>query len=236
MLKKINLIFLLFFCLNSCAQNKPQNIEESIKYFETNWSAKEKDNFKRKSEKSAVGELHMTTGLWIRNNWIRNGNKSLVKQFADFGIYNPDDISGIILTSLHRKLNNKDLKLKEQAKYYIDYWKPIIANNEKSIKIANEIYEKYKIGDKITIYYPVDSNDGESNAVIYENNDKWVFNHKTDLKISGLVEKKFFLGNKRNVFFNLKITEMSNKKIKVLGEKMEIGKTYDFHLDKLTID
>jgi hypothetical protein len=29
---------------------------------------------------------------------------------------------------------------------------------------------------------------------------------------------------------------MSNKKIKVLGEKMEIGKTYDFHLDKLTID
>jgi hypothetical protein len=72
MLKKINLIFLLFFCLNSCAQNKPQNIEESIKYFETNWSAKEKDNFKRKSEKSAVGELHMTTGLWIRNNLIRN--------------------------------------------------------------------------------------------------------------------------------------------------------------------
>jgi len=236
MLKQIYLIFLVFFCLNSCAQNKPQDIQQSLDYFEKNWSAKEKDIFKNKSEKNAVTELHMSTGLWIRNNWIRNGNKSLVTQFNNFGISNPDDISSIILTSLHRKLNNKDLKIKEQAQYYIDYWKPIIQNNENSIKIANEIFNKYKVGDKINIYYPVDSEDGESNAVLYENNDKWVFNPKADLKISGIIEKKFFLGNKTNVFFNLKITKMSNKKTRVLGQEMEIGKTYDFHLDKLTID
>ena len=236
MSKQIFLLILLFISLNSCAQDKPQNIEQALKYFEKNWSSKEKDNFKSKSEKDAVVGLHMTTGLWIRNNWIRHGKDSLIKQFNKIGIYSPDDISSIILTSLHRKLNNKDLKLKEQAEYYIDYWKPIIENNKKSIKIANEIYEKYKIGDKINIYYPVDSQDGESHAVLYENNNKWVFNPKTDLKISGVVEKKFFLGNKTNVFFNLKITEMSIKKTTVLGQKMEIGNNYDFHLDKLTID
>ena len=178
----------------------------------------------------------MTVGMWIRNSWIRKGNDSLANQFHKIGIYHPDDISTIILTSLHRKLNNKELKLKEQARHYIDYWKPIIEKDEKSKKNAFEIYNKHKIGDKINIYYPVDSQNGESNAVIYENNDEWVFNPKSDLKISGIIKEKIFLGSETNIFFKIEITEMSNEKTKVLMEEMKIGNTYNFHLDKLTID
>ena len=63
----------------------------------------------------------MTVGMWIRNSWIRVGNDSLVNQFQKLGVYHADDISGIILTSLHRKLNAKELKLEEQAQHYIDY-------------------------------------------------------------------------------------------------------------------
>ena len=236
MKKHIYLIFSLFICLTSYCQNKPKNIEESLAYFEKNWTDNAKNVFKNKIESDAVTELHMTVGMWIRNSWIRHGNDSLINQFHKIGVYHPDDISSIILTSLHRKLNNKEIKLEEQAQHYIDYWKPIIEKNEKSKKTAYEIYNNHKVGDKINIYYPVSTQDGESNAVIYENNDEWVFNPKTDLKISGIIKEKFYLGSETNVFFKVEITEMSNDKTKVLMEEMKIGNSYDFHLDKLTID
>lgn len=236
MKKHIYLLFALFVCLTSCSQTKPENIEESIAYFEKKWTDNEKNAFKNKTEEDAVTELHMTVGMWIRNSWIRNENDSLANQFHKIGVYHPDDISTIILTSLHRKLNNKEIKLDEQAQKYIEYWKPIMAKNEKSKKIAYEIYNKHKVGDKINIYYPVSTRDGESNAVIYEDNEEWIFNPKTDLKVSGIIKEKFFLGNETNVFFKLEITEMNNEKIKVLMQEMKIGNTYDFHLDKLTID
>ena len=236
MKKHIYLLFALLVCLTSYGQTKPEKIEESINYFEKNWTDDAKNIFKNKTESDAVTELHMTVGMWIRNSWIRKGNDSLANQFHKIGIYHPDDISTIILTSLHRKLNNKELKLKEQARHYIDYWKPIIEKDEKSKKNAFEIYNKHKIGDKINIYYPVDSQNGESNALIYENNNEWVFNPKSDLKISGIIKEKIFLGSETNIFFKIEITEMSNEKTKVLMEEMKIGNTYNFHLDKLTID
>lgn len=236
MKKHISILFAFLVCLTSCSQTKPKNIEESIAYFEKKWTDNEKNVFKNKNEADAVTELHMTVGMWIRNSWIRNENDSLVDQFHKIGVFHPEDISTIILTSLHRKLNHKEIKLDEQAQKYIEYWKQIMAKNEKSKKTANEIYNKHKVGDKINIYYPVSTRDGESNAVIYEDNEEWIFNPKTDLKVSGIIKEKIFLGNETNLFFKLEITEMNNEKIKVLMQEMKIGNTYDFQLGKLTID
>ena len=46
----------------------------------------------------------------------------LVNSFKVMGISHPDDMSGIILRSAHRKLNNKPIKLSEQVKKYQEYW------------------------------------------------------------------------------------------------------------------
>lgn len=236
MKKQIYLLLTLLICLTSRSQNVPSSLDESLNYFEKNWSDSAKSSFKNKPENNAVTELHMTEGMWIRNNWIRHGNDSLAKQFNKIGIYHPDDISAIILASLHRKLNNKDLNVEEQAQHYIDYWKPIIENDEKSKKLATENYKKYKVGDKINIYYPVYTHNGQSNAAIYENNKNWIFNSKTDLKITGIIKEKYFINSEINVFFKVEITGKSKEKIKVLMQEMKIGNTYDFQLDKLTID
>lgn len=236
MKNQIYLLITLFFSLISCSQNVPASLDESINYFEKNWTDSAKSSFKNKPENDAVTELHTTVGMWIRNNWVRHGNDLLIKQFDEIGIHHPDDISSIILTSLHRKLNHKDLDVEKQAQSYIDYWKPIIENDEKSKTIAFENYKKYKVGDKINIYYPVYTHDGKSYAVLHVNNKEWVFNAKTDLKISGIIKQKYFVNSETNVFFKIEITEKSKDNIKVLMQEMKIGNTYDFQLDKLTID
>jgi hypothetical protein len=47
----------------------------------------------------------------------------MVTWFNGKDIYHPDDISSIILVSLHRHLTGRDINLEEQVKYYQNYWK-----------------------------------------------------------------------------------------------------------------
>lgn len=102
----------------------PENLDEAIAYFESEWNEKEKDSFKKEKEDDAVTMCHFSVGLWIRNNWIHGGRgPKLSKYFNDLGIFHPDDMSSIILTSLHRRLNNKDIDLEGQIEKYKKYWK-----------------------------------------------------------------------------------------------------------------
>ncbi|HKQ46666.1 MAG TPA: DUF6794 domain-containing protein [Phycisphaerae bacterium] len=66
---------------------------------------------------------HFGLGLWIRNNWGLWGNSRLAKYFESHGVHHPDDMSGIILTSFWRRLNNQPLRFEEQIEFYQTYWK-----------------------------------------------------------------------------------------------------------------
>ncbi len=79
----------------------------------------------RTGTENDIIKYHHGLGMWIRNNWGLWSGSRLKKYFNDLGIHHPDDMSGIILTSFWRHLNNKPIKLKEQIKYYQDYWKKI---------------------------------------------------------------------------------------------------------------
>jgi Domain of unknown function (DUF6794) len=68
-------------------------------------------------------EYHFTLGLWMRNNWGLWGSSRLAKWFNAQGVEHPDDMSGIILNSFWRHLNGKPIRLEEQVKYYLEYWK-----------------------------------------------------------------------------------------------------------------
>jgi hypothetical protein len=68
-------------------------------------------------------QYHFGLGMGIRNSWGLWGGSRLAKWFNAQGIKHPDDMSGIILDSFWRHLNDKPIKLKEQIKYYQDYWK-----------------------------------------------------------------------------------------------------------------
>jgi len=128
-------LFIIFtaFLISNCAQKKcelytenyiPKNLNESVEFLECEWADNLKNEFKLKPEKEAVSELHHSYGQYLRNQWeLWNGNNELSLSFQEIGITHPDDISSIILTSFHRKLNNKNIEIEKQAQFYKDYWK-----------------------------------------------------------------------------------------------------------------
>lgn len=81
--------------------------------------------WKRTNEEDAIVGSHHTLGTFLRNELELWHNGPAVKWFNDRGIYHADDISGIILTSAHRKFNNEEIKLAEQIKEYRDYWEEV---------------------------------------------------------------------------------------------------------------
>lgn len=112
----------------------PKNLEECFIELKKILPKEELEKFKNMPEEKAVSGTHHGLGMWIRNNWHLWGGQTvspLAKYFNDMGIRHPDDMSGIILTSFHRHLNNKDIKLEEQRKFYKDYWEKV---RQKEIK------------------------------------------------------------------------------------------------------
>lgn len=128
----------------------PESLDDALNYMDYSWKKVDKLKFKSEKEQSAVTNLHFGYGMFIRNVWLRHGNPKLEKSFADIGIYALDDISSIILTSFHRKLNKKEIKLEEQIKPYKEYWEKIRKENEEEY---NEEFKKFKIGDTLTFKY-----------------------------------------------------------------------------------
>ena len=149
-MRKTLLIILTFFLISSCAQKicesygeeyVPSSLNESIEFLECEWADNLKNEFKLKPEEDAVTELHFGYGLYLRNEWeLWKGNNELSKSFHEIGITHPDDISSIILTSFHRKLNNQNIEIEKQVQYYKDYWK-----NNKPQEFLNDSLHEPKI-------------------------------------------------------------------------------------------
>ncbi|HAW52255.1 MAG TPA: hypothetical protein DCX54_08010 [Flavobacteriales bacterium] len=68
-------------------------------------------------------EYHFSLGMWMRNHWGLWQKSRLAKYFHGIGVQHPDDMSGIIIKSFWRHLNNKPVQLEKQVAYYQEYWK-----------------------------------------------------------------------------------------------------------------
>jgi hypothetical protein len=102
----------------------PNNMDEAMIALERVLPNETINEIKNMSEEDFVAQAHFGLGMWIRNNWkLWTGTSPMDWYFYKRGIFHPDDMSGIILTSFHRHLNNKPINIKEQAKFYRDYWK-----------------------------------------------------------------------------------------------------------------
>jgi hypothetical protein len=77
--------------------------------------------FKEEKEED-LPKYHFGTGMGIRNGWALWARSQLAKYFEEMGIFHPDDMSAIILTSYHRHLNNRDIRLDKQREYFARYW------------------------------------------------------------------------------------------------------------------
>lgn len=76
---------------------------------------------------------HHGLGRHLRNEWKLWLDSPLSKWFNEQGIYHADDMSGIILDSFWRHLNNEPLMIKEQIKQYQDYWEKMKEEKDETI-------------------------------------------------------------------------------------------------------
>lgn len=109
----------------------PVDLEDCFVQINSFWADSVREKVKNREEEDFVVNAHFGFGMWIRNNWGLWRKSRLAKYFNELGIFHPDDMSGIILTSYHRYLNDKPLLLEEQIKYYQDYWEEARKQQEK---------------------------------------------------------------------------------------------------------
>jgi hypothetical protein len=103
----------------------PVNLEACFTSMKEIMREEEIKRFKEESEEDATAKYHFGFGRWMRNTWGLWAGSKLKDWFLERGIEHADDMSGIILTSFWRHLNDKPINLEEQIKYYQDYWKSV---------------------------------------------------------------------------------------------------------------
>jgi hypothetical protein len=243
-LRILNLLILVFTInLTSCKSQPakivlPKNLDEAVLYFQQTWTKLQLDSFKMKDERAAIADIHFGAGMWLRNNWVRGDrDTAFANYFHSLGIYAPDDISSIVFTSLHRTLNKKAIDLDKQIEPYKKYWKEISDCDTKKKVAAVSIYNKFKTGDNISIFMPVDVSDNHRNAVLYDcPTIEWTFDQKKDLLIKGKIVNKYFINDTANVFFSVKIESLSNAKTEILMTPVKVGDKKDFSLGGLRVE
>jgi peroxiredoxin len=197
------------------ADNKPScpsNIEECIKELKETLPSADLHRFEFEPE-LVTDEYHLTLGLWIRNNWIRaEGGGRLFEFFHDMGINNPDDMSGIILTSLWRDLHSQPLRVEDQVREYkISYFYNAAQVTEKrsmpediwNQKLMTYTKQPIKLADYKgrPIVLVLFANDAESPAAISSLNSMRQSFKKTDLQILGLLPSVFSMSSKEKGVF-----------------------------------
>jgi hypothetical protein len=225
---RFTVLFLLTLTLQLHAQTNcerysddhiPTDLNDAINFLNCIWSDTSKIDFKNKPEIDAVAELHFGTGRSIRNNWGLWSQKStLYRFFKSKGIFHPDDMSAIILTSFHRTLNGKDIQLDQQIIEYQEYWNSVKMEIENQKEIDREEYKKFKVGDSVFMNFSIDETKNvttsDTTARLH------TVGKQTELPtehcpIEGIVKKK--KGSKGNGFYLLiQVTDFCDYRYKLI--------------------
>jgi hypothetical protein len=100
----------------------PEDLEDALDTLSNTLGERNLEILKSWPEDDAIGRCHFSVGQWMRNNWGLWGGSRLAEYFHSLGISHGDDMSAIIVTSLHRRLNNQDIGLEEQLAFYKNWW------------------------------------------------------------------------------------------------------------------
>lgn len=109
---------MLFFLL---LMKTPTDLDAAIEQLVKSLSPEDMNILTNVPEKDMI-KYHHFTGQYLRNEWGLWKGSPLTDYFNSLGITHADDMSGIILDSLWRHLNNQPIKLEEQVEFYKKYW------------------------------------------------------------------------------------------------------------------
>ncbi len=118
-MKKIRIIFLCLFVFISCENTKYEEIHVMIENIEDSMSSEDLGKLKNLSENTMNDEFDYS--IYYRDNILVSENsKSDVQFFNSLGVDNTNDMTNILFTVLHRKLNDKPLGIENLVKLSVE--------------------------------------------------------------------------------------------------------------------
>lgn len=111
----------------------PKDLDEAIDALLTFYQ-KDIPSIATMSEDEFIASSHFAAGLFIRNAWFLWWHKAhkwnefpktqpaIVAFFNEAGIIQPDDMCGIILKSVYRRVRGIDIDLPGQVRHYTDFY------------------------------------------------------------------------------------------------------------------
>lgn len=158
MKQTIWIILILLTTISCSYKNVPLGLRSTINEIDRNLNDTIKYDFRIAPENVARAKHHFGLGLGIRSEKGLWSGSLLRTYFRLNGIKHPDDMSAIILTTYHRKLNKQPIKFREQKKYFKEYWK-IAKIGRDTLYQWRSANRPEKINDSLNkIYYPNFSN------------------------------------------------------------------------------
>ena len=226
----LQILFLTIMILVSCKDSTtlksgkilaedyiPKNLEEALHQINLYVSDSLKTEIKKKSENDFLAETHFGLGIGMRNNWKLWKGSDLSKYFNGIGIFHPDDMSGIILTSYYRKLTGLDIKLENQILKYKEYWKKV-----KLVQLPEKSeYPEPNLEFKVSIFYGFHTSKNRPAQVFIQtnstNNNFWIYDYfygwkNIDLKTKENLERDKIQNTESNLnrIFGIKNTLPNN--------------------------
>ena len=98
-----------------------------------------KETFMAFSDEEVDRKTHGTMGIWLEHKWSLSEGSRLSEYFRKMRVPHYDYMIGIIITSYHRHLHGKNLKLKEQVLRFRAIW------NKKQKEKANAMLKTGEI-------------------------------------------------------------------------------------------
>jgi len=86
-------------------------------------------------------KTHGSLGIWLEHKWSLSEGSRLSEYFRKMKVPHYDYMIGIIITSYHRHLHGKDLKIKEQVTLFREIWNKKQQNKAAELMQRGEVKE-----------------------------------------------------------------------------------------------
>jgi hypothetical protein len=221
MKSKIILFISILFCLNCNRIDAP--LYKAMVKFEDQIAPKELNTFiNAKEERCFIALKQENKSLLMDEFYSNKQDSTLLKYFYSKGIYHIGDMANIVIISLHRKLNSKNLNLEKQICNKINYWKAI-EDCKKFQQEALKKNEKFIEGDTVQVRMRINSLDNCAYSIDCEDKD-WKFDNHKDLLIKGIVLGKYTYENiPKFVYMKIKVISLNKENILVPRKPLKKG-------------
>lgn len=238
---KINLLYIFVLLLISC-KNNPNVLNDYFKRLDKSISESERVKIKQ------ISNLDSLSYIIFQNNsdFVKKFDSISVEidkyLFNSFQIEDIDSRRLVLLIAYQKNLNKNKINLveiKKEVKEYSNLIQNQFKNRSKLeerslFEISRRNFDKFKIGDKMSLLLPVELNGAGKNVYLYNQYEK---NRFTDTLFLTCVLKTKQIGirqssslPKEDYVFILDILDATNRRLDLIDKRYRRGKTISLRL------